>query len=204
MQIDGDALSIVWDYLDFESQLIFRQIEPRVVSKTIRVDTDCTCHGEVIKRSPYRTQFCQRVEDVHRYCEHREIRAAARLYANNNDATRRAFTSGKYAGRRIENVVNNTYLQKFLETRPNDVLYTAIHEILCDRMESPPATITFGKHRGVPYAELPREYLRWLTDANVNVVDNAAARTELQKRHIYVADQPSRKRLREDWTNLFH
>ena len=200
MNLDRDSLCVVWEYLDFESQLMFRQIDPRAASKTIRVDTDYTCKGEAVTLSPQRTQLYQKVEDVHKYCDHRTIRAAARLYSSNNDMTRRVFTCGKYRGHCIEDIDNNAYLQAFIESRPHDILYSAIHELLCDRMESPPTVITFGKHNGVPYTQLPGKYLEWLSGSGTNVVDRAAARAALKKRRIFfVADRPARRRLQSDY-----
>ena len=181
MNLDRDTLSIVWDYLGFETQLLFRQVDSRMADKEITVDTVYTCKGELAPWSPHRSQFYRQVEDIHRYCEHKEIREAARLYSRVVLPTR-GLSCGQFRGHRIANIPNNAYLCRFIECRPNDPFYTVIHEVLCDRVTNPPDKIGFGKHENTPYANLPREYLEWLSDACINVVDQSAARCELQKR----------------------
>ena len=187
--LDRDSIGVIWRYLDWETQLLFRQVEPRVGHETVEVDTDRNCRGEIAKWCHSRSSaLSQVVEDLHRYCGHFEVREAARKYSNSLDMNYQTMREGRYRGQPVVTITDNAYMQAFLENRPFDPMYSTIHEVLCDRIMHPPSIIAFGKYKGQQFPQVPSSYLEWVVKSKCNVVDIAASRNELRNRI------PTRKR----------
>lgn len=194
MNIDNDSLSIVWGYSDWESQLFLRLVEPRVAGKWIDLGQATTnCRGETFRKYNCRwgggVPAYKKVEDLHCFCNHRQIRDAARLYsgAEIEDYRTVVMDCGKYKLYRLPDIDNNAFLQKYMEVQPSSDKYSSVHELLCARIQDPPDVLRFGKHRNKRYTDLPDDYLAWCT-AKVNIVDATAANRERKRRACSITD----------------
>jgi hypothetical protein len=179
MNIDCDSLTIVWNYLEWEDQLVFRQCEDRLLHERILITDDYTCQKNIIDKSRkhwHQDDLSKQVEDVHYYCHHKEIREAARVYNDRSfiDYSTVKLRFGRYKGTLLSQMSNFAYLQALIHHQRENHQYSEIHEYLCSRIETQPECISFGVHKGRRYDQLPIEYRNWLISNNISNVDNAA------------------------------
>ena len=179
MNIDRDSLTIVWEYLEWEDQLMLRQCEDRLLQERIQITDDYTCQKNIIDKSHkhwHQDDLYKQVEDVHYLCQHKEIREAARVYSGCSRIGNRSvkLRVGKYKGTLLSQMSNFAYLQALIHHQRENHQYSEIHEYLCSRIKTQPDCISFGVYKGQRYDQLPFEYRHWLLSNNISNVDNAA------------------------------